>query len=61
MKTFLALILLALPALAEIDRTQPPAPAPAPTSAFPDYKTVVLTNGLKVFINRHSRFVIFIL
>ena len=56
MKSALALLLaLSLPALADIDRTQKPEPTPAPTSAFPDYKTVTLPNGLRVFIIEDDR------
>jgi zinc protease len=40
---------------AAIDRTQKPAPGPAPEAAFPDYRTKVLTNGLKVFVIQDDR------
>ena len=56
MKSALAFFLaLALPAVADIDRTQKPEPAPAPTSAFPDYRTETLPNGLRVFIIEDDR------
>jgi predicted Zn-dependent peptidase len=35
---------------ADIDRTKAPAAGPAPEAAFPDYQTVTLPNGLKVFV-----------
>ncbi len=45
----------ALPLQAAIDRTQKPSPDPAPEAAFPDYKTVTLANGLKVFVIEDDR------
>lgn len=45
----------ALPAGAEIDRTQKPAPGPAPAVSFPDYKEKTLENGLKVFVIEDDR------
>ncbi len=35
---------------AQIDRTQKPAPGPAPKASFPDYYETTLDNGLKVFV-----------
>ena len=55
MKALLTLLLLAATALAEIDRTKQPEPSPAPASAFPDYRTETLTNGLRVFIIEDDR------
>ena len=45
----------ALPLQAAVDRTKKPAPDPAPAAAFPDYKTVTLKNGLKVFVIEDDR------
>jgi len=42
-------------AMAAIDRTKKPSPAPAPEAAFPDYTTVTLQNGLKVFVIQDDR------
>src|SRR4051812_24423516 len=42
-------------AVADIDRTHKPEPGPAPAAAFPDYKTVTLKNGLKVFVIEDDR------
>ncbi len=56
MKSALTLLLaLALPAVADIDRTQKPEPSPPPASAFPDYRTETLPNGLRVFIIEDDR------
>jgi predicted Zn-dependent peptidase len=41
--------------LADIDRTKQPAPDPAPAASFPDYRTVTLPNGLKVFVIEDDR------
>ena len=43
------------PAHAAVDRSQKPAPAPAPTAAFPDFKQQTLANGLKVFVIEDDR------
>ena len=40
---------------AAIDRSQKPAPGPAPAAAFPDYTTATLQNGLKVFVIEDDR------
>ncbi len=48
-------VVSALPLHAEIDRTKKPAPDPAPAAAFPDYKTVTLKNGLKIFVIEDDR------
>src|SRR5262249_7504020 len=40
---------------AAIDRTKKPEPDPAPAASFPDYKTVTLPNGLKVFVIEDDR------
>ncbi len=40
---------------AAIDRTKRPEPDPAPAASFPDYKTVTLPNGLKVFVIEDDR------
>ena len=51
----ICLLMLAREAAAAIDRTKKPAPGPAPTTAFPDYTTATLQNGLKVFIIEDDR------
>jgi zinc protease len=51
----LPLLLPALTASAAIDRTQKPAPGSAPDTAFPDYTTKVLPNGLKIFVIQDDR------
>ena len=40
---------------ADIDRTHAPAPLPEPKSSFPDYKQVILPNGLKIFVVENHR------
>jgi predicted Zn-dependent peptidase len=57
MKTLLSLLLagVATTALAGIDRTQKPEADPAPAASFPDYRTEVLPNGLKVFVIEDDR------
>lgn len=58
---FLSLLpLLALSPLsllhgAAVDRSTKPAPDPAPAAGFPDYTTVTLKNGLKVFVIEDDR------
>jgi zinc protease len=52
---FFLLACLAAPAFAEIDRTKKPEPDPAPAASFPEYKTVTLPNGLKVFVIEDDR------
>jgi predicted Zn-dependent peptidase len=42
-------------ALADFDRSQQPAPGPAPEAAFPDFVTRELPNGLKVFVIQDDR------
>ncbi|HEV7868537.1 MAG TPA: pitrilysin family protein [Chthoniobacteraceae bacterium] len=49
------LALAASPLHAVIDRTQKPAPDPAPAASFPDYRTHTLPNGLKVFVIEDDR------
>lgn len=44
-----------LPAIAQTDRTKPPRPGPAPEIKIGEYKSFVLTNGLKVFIVENHR------
>ena len=51
----IATVCAASPLHAAIDRTKKPAPDPAPAAAFPDYKTVTLKNGLKVFVIEDDR------
>lgn len=51
----LTLLLTATPLFAAIDRTKKPDPDPAPAASFPDYKTVTLPNGLKVFVIEDDR------
>ncbi len=50
-------IAMLLPTLAHaaIDRTKKPSADPAPAASFPDYKTVTLPNGLKVFVIEDDR------
>ena len=57
MKKLLPLLLagVATTAFADVDRTKQPAPDPAPTASFPDYRTVTLPNGLKVFVIEDDR------
>lgn len=55
MKILLSLLLLATTTVHAIDRTQKPEPGPAPASAFPDYRTETLPNGLKVFVMEDDR------
>ncbi len=38
-----------------LDRSQRPAPGPAPAVSFPDYETVVLDNGLTLFVIESDR------
>ena len=49
--------LTAAPAVlrADIDRTHAPAPLPEPKASFPDYKQVILPNGLKIFVVENHR------
>ncbi|MEI9896372.1 MAG: pitrilysin family protein [Chthoniobacter sp.] len=57
MKKLLPLLLasVATAAFADVDRTKQPAPDAAPTASFPDYRTVTLPNGLKVFVIEDDR------
>ena len=57
MKKLLPLLLVgvATTALADIDRTKKPEADPAPAASFPDYRTVTLSNGLKVFVIEDDR------
>jgi predicted Zn-dependent peptidase len=57
MKKLLSLFLtgLAVTAFADIDRTKKPEADPAPAASFPDYRTEVLPNGLKVFVIEDDR------
>ena len=57
MKTLIPLLVLgfAASALADIDRTKKPEADPAPEASFPDYRTVTLPNGLKVFVIEDDR------
>jgi predicted Zn-dependent peptidase len=52
---FLSLFILATAAHAAIDRAKKPEPDPAPAASFPDYKTVTMPNGLKVFVIEDDR------
>ena len=40
---------------ADIDRTHPPAPGPAPSASFPAYTTRILPNGLRVYVVEDHR------
>lgn len=51
----LVVLALAGGAHAELDRTRPPAPGPAPAASFPDFQQATLSNGLKVFIVENHR------
>lgn len=51
--TVLALLVTTLHA--EIDRTHPPKPGPAPKVSFPDHEERTLSNGLKVFFVQSDR------
>ena len=42
-------------AFADLDRTQPPKPGPAPKTSFPDFKQDILPNGLKIFVVEDHR------
>ena len=55
MKKLLPILLagFATTVLADIDRTKKPEADPAPAASFPDYRTVTLSNGLKVFVTIH--------
>ena len=48
--TLIAALLLALNLSAQLDRTSPPAPGPAPVINIGDYKMFTLSNGLKVIV-----------
>jgi zinc protease len=51
-----ALTLLVAPLLhADIDRAHPPAAGPEPAASFPEYKTSILPNGLKIFVIENHR------
>lgn len=51
----LALGLLPFSLRADVDRSHPPEPGPAPTASFPDYQQAKLANGLKVFVVENHR------
>lgn len=57
MKKLLPILLagFATTVLADIDRTKKPEADPAPAASFPDYRTVTLPNGLKVFVIEDDR------
>lgn len=57
MKKLLPILLagFATTVLADIDRTKKPEADPAPAASFPDYRTVTLSNGLKVFVIEDDR------
>ena len=46
---------LACAATAAVDRSKKPAPGPAPTASFPDFKDITLSNGLRIFIIEDDR------
>jgi zinc protease len=49
-------LLLASPSLqAAVDRSQKPAPGPAPEASFPPYEDFTLPNGLRVFLIQDDR------
>jgi zinc protease len=50
MYAVLLVLLLAGQSFAQIDRSRPPAPGPAPAASFPEFHESVLDNGLKVFV-----------
>ena len=43
------------PASAAVDRSVKPAPGPAPSASFPEYKDITLPNGLRVFFIQDDR------
>ncbi len=47
--------LLPLVSLAQIDRTKPPTPAPAPEIKIGQPATFTLANGLKVFVVQNTK------
>ena len=51
----LALTLAAPPLFAEIDRSKPPEPGPAPKAGLPGHIERTLSNGLKVFVIESDR------
>jgi predicted Zn-dependent peptidase len=53
--TSIAVLLAASSVDAAIDRSKKPEPGPAPEAAFPDYKQVTMSNGLKVFVIEDER------
>jgi zinc protease len=53
--SFALLTAVTLPAFGAIDRTKKPDPDPAPAASFPEYRTEILPNGLKVFVIEDDR------
>ena len=53
--SFLALLILTPALHAEVDRTKKLEPGPAPEASFPDFTTMVLPNGLKIFVIEDDR------
>ena len=51
----IGLLVPAQNAHAAVDRSIKPSPGPAPAASFPEYKEVVLANGLRVFIIQDDR------
>ncbi|MEA3207713.1 MAG: zinc protease [Chthoniobacter sp.] len=51
----LLVLVLVRTASAAIDRTKKPEAEPAPAASFPDYKSVTLPNGLRVFVIEDDR------
>ncbi len=51
----LLLIVYLIPLSAQIDRTRPPEPGPAPTIQIGDYQTFTLDNGMKVIVVENDK------
>ena len=48
--SFLFAVLIIIPLSAQVDRSEPPRPGPAPEIKLGDYEHFELPNGLKVFV-----------
>jgi len=58
MKKYIVLLLFVLAGvqvMAQVDRTKPPKPGPAPKIQLGDYQTFELKNGLKVFVVENNK------
>jgi zinc protease len=52
---FILLIVYLIPLSAQIDRTSPPEPGPAPAIQIGDYQTFTLDNGMKVIVVENDK------